>query len=139
MVQLSTLGHMTTSPTFRVGRFLTVAFCMTVVAAGLTILWFSFPDTRPPTMFESICGYVCLVWVRSTSLVNIPAIADVVKINAAKFQIEFIKHAIVADAEFEFRTALQSFVGKTFKPRPHFINLVLDGLTKARRQVVERF
>jgi hypothetical protein len=34
---------------------------MTVVAAGLTILWFSFPDTRPPTMFDSICGYVCLV------------------------------------------------------------------------------
>jgi hypothetical protein len=52
---------MTTSPTLRVGRFLAVAFIVTVVAAGLTILWFSFPDTRPPTLFESICGYVCLV------------------------------------------------------------------------------
>ena len=52
---------MTTSPKLRVGRFLAVAFSMTIAAAGLTILWFSFPDTRPPTMFENICGYVCLV------------------------------------------------------------------------------
>jgi hypothetical protein len=78
------------------------------------------------------------VW-RSASLVNFPAIADVVKINAAKFQIEFIKHPVVANAEFEFRTALQPFVREIIKPRPHFINLSLDGLAKAGRQAVKRF
>ena len=32
------------------------------------------------------------------------------EINAAKLPVEFVKHAVVACAEFEFRTALQPLV-----------------------------
>lgn len=52
---------MTTPGTFRVRRFAAVAFFMTLGAAGLVLLDFSFPDARPPTTVESICGYVCLL------------------------------------------------------------------------------
>jgi hypothetical protein len=52
---------MTTSPPLRVGRFIAVAFCVTLAAAGLSFLVLSFPDTVPPTTFENICTYVCLV------------------------------------------------------------------------------
>jgi hypothetical protein len=75
---------------------------------------------------------------RSASLVYFAAITDVVKINAAKFQIEFIKHAPVADTKFEFRAALQPFVREILKPRSHFINLALDRFTDAGRHGVER-
>jgi hypothetical protein len=46
---------------FRVRRFIVVAFCVTLAAAGLTFLVFLFPDGRPPTTFETICEWVDLV------------------------------------------------------------------------------
>src|SRR5579862_610550 len=52
---------MTTSPTLRVGRFLAVAFCVTLAGACLGFLVLSFPDARPPTTFENICTWVWLV------------------------------------------------------------------------------
>ncbi len=61
-----------------------------------------------------------------------------VKINAAKFHIEFVKHPIVADAEFAFGTALQPLVGEIFQPRSHLINLALHGFADAGRQTVKR-
>jgi predicted neutral ceramidase superfamily lipid hydrolase len=51
---------MSASQTMRARRFIVVAFCMTLAAVGLAFLVFSFPDTRPPTFFESICTWV---WV----------------------------------------------------------------------------
>ena len=73
-----------------------------------------------------------------TSFVNLAAVADVVEINAAKLHVEFVKHAIVADAEFEFRTALQPLVREIFQPRPHFINFALHRFADAGRQIVKR-
>jgi len=60
------------------------------------------------------------------------------EINAAKFHVEFVKHAVVADAEFEFRPALQPLVREIFQPRPHFINLALCCFADAGRQTVKR-
>ena len=76
---------------------------------------------------------------KSAPFINLAPVADVVKINAAKFHIEFVKHAIVADAEFAFGTALQPLVGEIFQPRSHVINLTLHGFTDAGRQTIKRF
>jgi hypothetical protein len=52
---------MTISPPLRVGRFIAVAFCMTLVAAGLSLFVLFIPDNPPPTTFENICSWVWLV------------------------------------------------------------------------------
>jgi hypothetical protein len=55
----STLNQKMANPrTLKIWRFVAVAFCATLAAFGLTFLVFSFPDTRPPTHFESICTWV---------------------------------------------------------------------------------
>ena len=59
------------------------------------------------------------------------------QINPTEFRIEFVKHTIVAYAEFEFRTALQSFMREFLQPQAHLINFALYDLPNARRQVVE--
>jgi hypothetical protein len=53
---------MTTSLPLRVRRFIAVAFCATLAVAGMFFLvFFVFPDTRPPTHFEDFCFYVWAV------------------------------------------------------------------------------
>ena len=59
------------------------------------------------------------------------------QINPSEFHIEFVKHAVIAGAELEFRTALQSFVREIFQSRSHFINLALHHFTDADRQIVK--
>ena len=61
------------------------------------------------------------------------------KINPAKFHVEFIKHAVVADAEFKFRSALQPFVREFLQTQAHFINFTLHRFADTRRQIIERF
>ena len=61
------------------------------------------------------------------------------QMNPAQFQIKLVKHAVIADAEFEFRAALQPFVRKIPKPHSHFVNFALHGLADARRQIVKGF
>ena len=73
----------------------------------------------------------------SASFVNLAAVADIVEINAAKVHVEFVKYPVVADAEFEFRTALQPFMREILQTQAHFINLALHELPNARRQVIE--
>jgi len=75
----------------------------------------------------------------SNSFVNLAAVADVMEIDSSKLHIEFVKHAVITDAEFEFRPALQSLVREVLQSRPHFINFVLHGFADAGRQVVKRF
>ena len=53
------------------------------------------------------------------------------QINPAKFHIEFVKHAVIAGAEFEFRAALQPFVREIFQLHSHFINLALHRFADA--------
>ena len=75
----------------------------------------------------------------SASLVNLAAVADIVEINPSKLHIEFVKHPVIAHAQFEFRSALQSLVLEIFQSRTHFINLVLHGFTDGGGQIVEGF
>lgn len=58
--------------------------------------------------------------------------------NAAQRHVEFVKHTVVADAEFAFRPALQSLVWEMFQPPSHVINLALHRFTNAGRQIVKR-
>ena len=59
----------------------------------------------------------------SASLVNVPPVADIVEINTSLLYIEFIEHAIIADSQLEFRTALEPLVRKTFQTYAHLITL----------------
>ena len=59
------------------------------------------------------------------------------KANSTNFYIEFVQHAMVANTEFEFRTALQSFVREIFQAQAHFINLALHRFTNGRRQTIK--
>jgi hypothetical protein len=74
-----------------------------------------------------------------SKFVNLAAVADVVEINSAKFHIKFVKHTVVADAQLEFRAALQSLVRESFQPRAHVVNLALHHFADAGRQIVEGF
>ena len=47
------------------------------------------------------------------SLVNVSPVADVIEIDATLLHIEFVKDPVIADAQFELRTAFQPFVRKT--------------------------
>jgi hypothetical protein len=49
---------MTAPLSFRVGRFIAVAFCAAVAAGGLYLLVCLLPDSRPLTAFENIFVYV---------------------------------------------------------------------------------
>jgi hypothetical protein len=61
------------------------------------------------------------------------------QMNPAAFQIKFVKHAVIADAEFEFRAALQPFVREMIQPHSYFVNFALHGLADAGRQIVKGF
>ena len=61
------------------------------------------------------------------------------QIYPTKLHIEFVKHAIIADAEFEFRAALQPFVREIFQSHSHFINFALHRFADAGRQIVKCF
>ncbi len=71
--------------------------------------------------------------------VNLTPVADVVQINPAKFQIKFIKHAVITGTEFEFRTALQPLVREIVQSHSHFVNFALHGFAQAGRQIVKGF
>jgi len=60
------------------------------------------------------------------------------QINPAKFHIRFVKHAVIADAQFEFSTALQPLMRETFQPCAHFIYFTLHSFTNGERQIVKR-
>ena len=71
--------------------------------------------------------------------VNLTPVADVMQMNPARFQIKFVKHAVIAGAEFEFRATLQPFVRKMIQSHSHFVNFALQGLANAGRQIVKGF
>ena len=73
----------------------------------------------------------------SASFVYLTAVADMVEINSSKFHIKFVKHPVVTNAQFEFRTALKSLVLEIFQPCAHFINLVLHRFADGRRQGIK--
>jgi hypothetical protein len=51
--------------------------------------------------------------------------------------VELIKHAVIANAQFEFRAALQALVRERFQSRTHVIHLALNGVANGRRQAIE--
>jgi hypothetical protein len=62
-------------------------------------------------------------------LIDIASMADVVQIDAALLDIEFVQNSVVANSQLEFRSALKSSVGKSFKARTHLVDLAPHGLT----------
>ena len=50
-------------------------------------------------------------------------------IEAALIQIEFVKHPVIADSQFEFGAVLESLVWEAFQACTHLIHLALDGVT----------
>lgn len=59
------------------------------------------------------------------------------EINSSKLRVKFIKHTIIADAEFEFGTALESLVREIFQSHSHLINFALHRFTDAGWQFVK--
>ncbi len=59
------------------------------------------------------------------------------EMDAAQLRVEFVKHAIIAHAKFEFRPALQTFVRENFQTPAHLIHLALHRLTDGSRQGIK--
>ncbi len=74
----------------------------------------------------------------SASPVEFTAVADVMEKDAAEFHVEFVKHPVIADAQFEFRPALPSLVWERFQARAHFIHLALHGFADGRGKLGRR-
>ena len=74
---------------------------------------------------------------QSVALVNFPAVAEVVEVNAAEAHIEFVKHPEITSSQLEFGAAVKSFVRETCQPCAHFIHLALDGVTNGRREGIK--
>ena len=61
------------------------------------------------------------------------------QIDAAKFHIEFVEHAVIANAQFEFGSALQSLVRKGFQSCANFIHFMLRGFADGKWQSSKAF
>ena len=93
------------------------------------------------------------------SLVNVSPVSDVVQVNPALAQIEFVNDSVIAYAQFEFivasrltpatlaalpcmslaslaplRTAFESLVWESFQSRAHFVHLALNSFADRTRQ-----
>ena len=59
------------------------------------------------------------------------------EINATEFRVELVEHAVIADAQFKFRAALQALVRERLQSRAHFIHFALhDGANELVVEVV---
>ena len=65
--------------------------------------------------------------------------ADVVEMDVTLPQVELVEYAIIADAQLEFRPALESLVGKRFQSCAHFIHFALHWVTGGLWQRIKRF
>ena len=59
------------------------------------------------------------------------------KMNATEFPVELVKHAVIADAQFEFRAALQALVRERLQSRAQFIHFSLHDGANGARQAIE--
>ena len=66
---------------------------------------------------------------QDSSFVDVPSMADVMQIDATLVRIEFVKHPIIADSQFELRAAFQSLMRETLQARTHLIHLALNIFT----------
>ena len=66
-------------------------------------------------------------------LVNLTSITDVVQVDAALVNVEFVKHSIIANSQLEFGSALKSLVRKIGETRAYLIYPALDSLTHRLR------
>jgi hypothetical protein len=58
-------------------------------------------------------------------LVNLTSMTDVMQIDPTLLYVEFVKHAVIAYSQLEFRSALKSLVGEICQPRAHVANVTL--------------
>jgi hypothetical protein len=74
---------------------------------------------------------------KSVDLVDLTSMADVVQINAALLNVEFVKHTVIADSQLEFGSALESLVREISKLGSHVVDFVLDSIPDVRRKGIK--
>src|SRR5271167_2373916 len=75
----------------------------------------------------------------SSSPVNLAPVADVMQINASLLYVKFVKHTVITNAQFEFRTVTEPCVRISSQAQAHFIHLALHVDANGWRQSVECF
>jgi hypothetical protein len=80
-------------------------------------------------MFGSICG--CKP-ISAATFVHFATVAYVIEMDTSLRDIELVQHAIIADSEFIFGSALQSLMRKGCEASSHVIDFSLDGFAHGR-------
>jgi hypothetical protein len=65
--------------------------------------------------------------------------SDVVQIDAALLEVEFVKDAVIANSQLEFGSALKSLVREVSQPCAHLVHLALHGITNRYRKGIKCF
>jgi len=66
-------------------------------------------------------------------LINLTSMADIVQIDAALLDVEFVEDAVIAYSQLEFGSALKAIVREIVEPCAYLVHLALDGLTHRLR------
>src|SRR5579863_6032824 len=74
----------------------------------------------------------------SAFLVNLPAVTDIVQINAAHSDIEFVENTIISHSQFELGAPPQALMRESVQSRSHLVDLFPDGAPHRRREAVKR-
>jgi hypothetical protein len=72
-------------------------------------------------------------------LVNLTSITDVVQVDAALLEIEFVKHSVIGNSQLEFGSALKSLVREVSQSCAHLVHLALHGITNRYRKGIKCF
>jgi hypothetical protein len=72
-------------------------------------------------------------------LVNFTSMSDVVQIDAALLNVEFVKDAVIANSQLEFRSAFESLVSEASQSCTHLVHLALHRITDRYRKGIKCF
>src|ERR671923_994541 len=72
-------------------------------------------------------------------LVNFASMAHVVQIDAALFDVQLVKHAVIPDSQLKFGSTFESLVREFFQACAHIIDLALNSITDAHRKGIKCF
>ena len=71
--------------------------------------------------------------------VNLTSMSDVVQIDAALVNVEFVQDAIIANSQFEFRSALKALVREVSQSCTHLVHLALHCIADGCRKGIKCF
>ena len=63
----------------------------------------------------------------SAPFVDFAAVADVMETDATQLHLKLVEHTVIADAQSEFRAALQALVRERLQSRAHLVHLLFHG------------